>query len=102
MPENLTNKRCRIIQDWPDEDKENDLTGHLLNPRWRKDVEQTDQEGPSKPVVASAQGMPTASTAATSHMPPPSDGGQGSSGQQGSQEPLSRRAFSATRRQVDM
>jgi hypothetical protein len=102
MPENLTNKRCRIIQDWSDEDKENDLTGHLLNPRWRKDVEQTDQEGPSKPVVASAQGMPTASTAATSHMPPPSDGGQGSSGQQGSQEPLSRRAFSATRRQVDM
>jgi hypothetical protein len=42
MPENLTNKRCRIIQDWSDEDKENDLTGHLLNPRWRKDVEQTN------------------------------------------------------------
>jgi hypothetical protein len=80
VPENLTNKRRQIIQDWSDEDEENDPTADLLNPHQRKDVEQTVQEGPSRPTAAPAWGTSTTSTAATSHVPPPSDGGQGSSG----------------------
>jgi hypothetical protein len=32
-PENLTNKRRRIIQDWSDEDEEENSTADLLNPR---------------------------------------------------------------------
>jgi hypothetical protein len=43
--ENPTSKRRRIIQDWSDEDEENDPTADLLNPHWRKDVEQMVQEG---------------------------------------------------------
>jgi hypothetical protein len=75
MPENLTSKRRRIIQDWSDEDEENDPTTDLLNPRRRKDVERTVQEGPLRPAAAPARGTPTASAVATSHVPPPSDGG---------------------------
>jgi hypothetical protein len=33
VPENPTNKRRRIIQDWSDEDEEENLTADLLNPR---------------------------------------------------------------------
>jgi hypothetical protein len=99
--ENLTSKRRRIIQDWSVEDEENDLTTNLLNPRRRKDVEQMVLEGPSRP-AAPAWGTPTASTAATSHGLPPSDGGHGSSGQQGSQGRPCRRAFSTAHRQADM
>jgi hypothetical protein len=75
MSENLTSKRHRIIQDWSDEDKEKNLTTDLLKPRWRKGVELTVQEGPSRPAAALVRGTPMASTAATSHVPPPSDGG---------------------------
>jgi hypothetical protein len=85
MMENPTSKRHRIIQDWSDEDEEENLTTNLLNPHQRKGVEQTVQEGLSRPTAAPAWGMPMASTAATSHVPPPSDGGQGLLGQQGSQ-----------------
>jgi hypothetical protein len=80
VPKNPTSKRRRIIQNWSDEEEEENLTADLLNPRRKKDVEQTVQEGPSRPTVAPARGTPIASTAATSHVPPRSDGGQGSSG----------------------
>jgi hypothetical protein len=36
---NQTSKRHRIIQDWSDEDKEENPTADLLNPRQRKGVE---------------------------------------------------------------
>jgi hypothetical protein len=51
MSENLTSKRHRIIQDWSDEDKEENLTTNLLKPHWRKGVELTVQEGPSRPAA---------------------------------------------------
>jgi hypothetical protein len=101
-PENPTSKHRRIIQDWSDEEEEENLTADMLNPCQRKDVERMVLEGQSRPVATPARGMPTTSTAATSHVPPPSDGGQGSSGQQESQGRLRRRAFSAAHRQVDM
>jgi hypothetical protein len=40
LPKNPTSKRRRIIQDWSDEDKEENLISNLLNPRRRKGVEQ--------------------------------------------------------------
>jgi hypothetical protein len=82
--ENPTSKRRQMIQSWSDEDEEENPTVDLLIPRQRKGIEQTSQEGSSKPVMAPSLGMPPASTAAASHVPPPSEGGQSSSGQQGS------------------
>jgi hypothetical protein len=102
VAENPTNKRRRIIQDWLDEDEEENPIADLLDPRWRKGVEWTVQEGPSRPVAAPARGTLTASTAATSHVPPPSEGGQGSSGQQGSRGRPRQRIFSAAHHQADM
>jgi hypothetical protein len=81
MPENPTSKRRRMIQSWSDEDEEENPAADLLTPRQRKGVEQTSQEGPSKPAVAPSLGMSTASTVATSPVPPPSEGGQSSSGE---------------------
>jgi hypothetical protein len=80
VPENSTSKHRRMIQSWSDEDEEENPTANLLIPRQRKGVEQTSQEGPSKPTTAPSVGMPTASTVATSHVPPPSEGGRSSSG----------------------
>jgi hypothetical protein len=75
VAENPTSKRHRIIQDWSDEDKEENSTADLLNPHRRKGVERTVQEGPSRPAVAPVRGTLRASTAATSHAPPPREGG---------------------------
>jgi hypothetical protein len=80
VPKNSTNKHRRMIQSWSDEDKEENPAADLLIPRQRKGVEQTSQEGPSKPTMAPSVGMSTVSTAAASHVPPPSEGGQSSSG----------------------
>jgi hypothetical protein len=74
MLENPTNKHYRMIQSWSDEDEEENLTTDLLITHQRKGVEQTSQEGPLKPALAPSLGMPTASTAAASHVPP-SEGG---------------------------
>jgi hypothetical protein len=84
MPENPTSKRRRMIQSWSDKDEEENPATNLLTPRQRKGVEQTSQEGPSKPAAAPSLGMLTVSTATTSPVPPPSEGGQSSLGQQGS------------------
>jgi hypothetical protein len=100
--ENLTSKRRRIIQDWSDKDEEENPATDLLNPRQRKGVEQTVRERPSRPAAAPSQGTPTAPTVATSNVPPPSEGGQSSLGQQGSQGRPHRRAFSAAHHQADM
>jgi hypothetical protein len=40
VPENLTSKHRRIIQDWSDENEEENSTADLLNPHQRKGVEQ--------------------------------------------------------------
>jgi hypothetical protein len=84
--ENLTSKRRQMIQSWldEDEDEEENPTVDLLIPHRRKGVEQISQEGTSKPAIAPPLGRSTPSTAAASPMPPPSEGGQSSSGQQGS------------------
>jgi hypothetical protein len=72
---NLTSKHRRIIQDWSDEDEEENLTTDLLNPRHRKGIEQIVQEGPSRLAASPSRGTPMAPTMATSHVPPPSEGG---------------------------
>jgi hypothetical protein len=102
MSENLTSKRRRMIQSWSDEDKEENPAADLLTPRQRKGVEQTSQEGPSKPAATPSLGMSTTSTAATSPVPPPSEGGQSSSSQQGSRGQPCRRAFSVAHHQANM
>jgi hypothetical protein len=84
MLENLTSKHYWMIQSWSDEDKEENPTADLLITHQRKGIEQTSQEGPSKPTLAPSLGKPTVSTAAASHVPPPCEGDQSSSGQQGS------------------
>jgi hypothetical protein len=101
-PVNSTSKRRRIIQDWSDEDDEENPIVDLLNPRQRKGVEQTVHEGPSRPAASPSQGMSTVPSAATSHVSSPSEGGQSSSGQQGSRGRPRWRAFSAAHRQADM
>jgi hypothetical protein len=100
--ENPTSKRRRMIQSWSDEYEEENPATDLLTPHQRKGIEQTSQEGSSKPVMAPSLGMPTASTAAASLVPPPSEGGQSSSGQQGSRGRPCRCSFSAAHHQVDM
>jgi hypothetical protein len=80
MLENPTSKHRQMIQSWSDDEEEENPTTNLLIPRQRKGIEQTSREGPSKPIVAPSLGMPTVSTATASHVPPPSEGGQSSSG----------------------
>jgi hypothetical protein len=74
--ENPANKRRRMIQSWSDEDEEENPATDLLTPHQRKGIEQTSQEGPSKPATAPSM----ASTAVASPVPPPSEAGQSSSG----------------------
>jgi hypothetical protein len=102
VPENPTSKHRWMIQSWSDEDEEENPTSNLCIPRQRKGVEQTIQEGPLKPGATPSLGMPMASTAAASHVPPPSEGGQSSSGQQGSRGRPCWRTFSAAHHQADM
>jgi hypothetical protein len=75
MPKNLTSKCRQMIQSWSNEDEQENSATDLLTPHQWKGIEQTSQEGPSKQAAAPTLGMPIASTAATSPVPQPSEGG---------------------------
>jgi hypothetical protein len=102
VPENSTSKRRQIIQNWSDEDEEENPTADLVTPRQRKGAKQLALEGSSRLAVTPSLGVPTASSTATSQVPPPSEGVDSSSGQQGSRGRPCRWAFSATHHQADM